>query len=192
MAVLAMSLTSVVMDARWCDGLAWRCFAPHGGWVVPRGANTRRRAAGDCGGAVLDCGERRSEARKMAGNAGYVSGHLAVYGRSQGRIGKKIIGRRCAIRRSSGGAGMRFGMWHGALALVDQPAGHGGRGVFFEPLVHQRADLLAKVGGVAEAGQFVALQAVARSGKQKLPGGLGAVTGHGNPPVGTGGTGRQH
>jgi hypothetical protein len=67
MAALVESLRSVVMDARWCDGVARRCFAPHGGWVVPRGANTRRRAAGDCGGAVRDCGEGRSEARKMAG-----------------------------------------------------------------------------------------------------------------------------
>jgi hypothetical protein len=103
---------------------------------------------------------------------------LAIHGRSEYRIGKKVIGRGSAIWSPFGAAGRAFGSSRRQLALVNQPSGHGGRGIFLEPLVHQRADLLAKVGGMAEAREFVALQAVTRSSQQKLPRGLGAVAGH--------------
>ena len=112
---------------------------------------------------------------------------LAIHGWSENRIGKKVIGRGNAIWSPFGAAGRAFGSSRRQLALVNQPSGHGGRGILLEPLVHQRPDLLAKVGGMAEAREFVALQAVTRSSQQKLPGGLGAVAGHGDLLWGQGG-----
>jgi len=75
--------------------------------------------------------------------------------------------------------GLGFRGEHGALALLDQPAGDHGVGVFVEPLVEQGRDLLAKIGRVVEAREFVALQGVAGSGEKKLPGWLGAIGVHG-------------
>lgn len=102
----------------------------------------------------------------------------AIHGWSENRIGKKVIGRDGAICNLVGRGGRGFARSRRVFALINQPTGHGRGGIFFEPLVHQRADLLAKVGGVAEAREFIALQAVTRSSQQKLPGGLGAVAGH--------------
>ena len=75
-------------------------------------------------------------------------------------------------------------VWRPRWWSVNEQAGHAGGGVLLQPLVHQGGDLFAEIGGVAEAGQFKALQTVARSSKQKLPGGLGPVTGQGNSSCG--------
>jgi hypothetical protein len=183
---------SMVMGARRCDGAAWRCLATRGAWVVPRGVNTLRRAAGGCGGSAAKLGQLLAEAAKRATSADTSELRTdlrPIYRRSQGGVSEKIIGRTGAIDVLAVGAGRGIACIRGALALGDEPARYGSRGVFFEPLIHQRSDLLAEVGGVTKARQLVTLQAVARSSKQELPGGLGMVTGHGNPPVGTGGTG---
>ena len=85
-------------------------------------------------------------------------------------------------RRFGGGLvrrGLGFRGEDRALALLDQPAGHHGVGVFVEPLVEQGGDLLAEIGRVAEAREFVALQGVARGGEKELPGRLGAIGVHG-------------
>ena len=115
----------------------------------------------------------------------------AIYGRSENRIGKKVIGRGSVIWSPFGAAGRASGSSCWQLALVNQPTGHGRRGILLEPLVHQRADLFAKVGGMAEAREFIALQAVTRSSQQKLPGGLGAVAGHEGLLWGQGGQCRE-
>ena len=99
-------------------------------------------------------------------------------------IRQKIIGHRMAVcgRRFGGGlvrSGLRFRGENGALALLDQPARDHGVGVFVEPLVEQGRDLLAEIGRVTQAGEFVALQRVARSGEKELPGRLGAIGVHG-------------
>ncbi len=69
-----------------------------------------------------------------------------------------------------------------ALALVHEPAGEHGGGVFFEPLVEQGRNFLPEIGGVGEPCEFVALQAVARSREQELPRGLSRVTSQGYLP----------
>ena len=99
-------------------------------------------------------------------------------------IRQKIIGHRMAVcgRRFGGGlvrSGLGFRGENRALALLDQPARDHGIGVFIEPLVEQGRDLLAEIGRVAEAGEFVALQRVAGSGEKELPGRLGAIGVHG-------------
>jgi len=67
-----------------------------------------------------------------------------------------------------------------AFALFDEAAGEHGRGVFLEPLIEQGGDLLAEIGGVAEARKLIGLQSIARSGEKKLPGGLGGQLRHGD------------
>lgn len=67
-----------------------------------------------------------------------------------------------------------------ALALLHQPARQHGRGIFFQPGIQQLRDLFAEIGRVAKAREFVALQGIAGSGKQELPGRLGFVSAHGD------------
>ena len=99
-------------------------------------------------------------------------------------IRQKIIGHRMAVcgRRFGDGlvrSGPGFRGENRALALLDEPAGDHGVGVFVEPLVEQGRDLLAEIGCVSEAGEFVALQGVAGSGEKELPRRLGAIGVHG-------------
>ena len=84
-------------------------------------------------------------------------------------IRQKIIGHRMAVcgSRFGGGlvrSGLGFRGENRAFALLDQPAGDHGVGVFVEPLVEQGRDLLTEIGRVTEAREFVALQGVAGSG----------------------------
>jgi len=96
-------------------------------------------------------------------------------------IRQKIIGHRMAVGWSgcfgSGRLRRGFGVGgsHGALALLDKPAGDHGVGVFVEPLVKEGSDLLAEIGGVAEARKLVTLQSIAGSGEKEFPGRLGAA-----------------
>ena len=76
-------------------------------------------------------------------------------------------------------SGLGFRGEHRTFALLDQPAGDHGVGVFVEPLVEQGRDLLAEIGRVTEAREFVALQGVAGGGEKELPGWLGAIGVHG-------------
>jgi hypothetical protein len=62
--------------------------------------------------------------------------------------------------------------------LLHQPASqHGGR-IFLDPKIEKRADLLAEIGGMAKAREFIALQRVSRSREKELPRGLGLVVVH--------------
>lgn len=97
-------------------------------------------------------------------------------------IRQEIIGHRMAGGgsgwRGRFGRGFGAGGANGALALLDEPAGKHGVGVFVEPLVEEGRDLLAEVGGMAEAREFVTLESVAGSGEQEFPGRLGATGVH--------------
>jgi hypothetical protein len=73
---------------------------------------------------------------------------------------------------------LRLGGADAALALFDEPAGDHGIGVFVEPLVEEGRDLLAEIGDVAEAREFVGLQSVAGGGKEELPRRLSAMVRH--------------
>jgi hypothetical protein len=100
-----------------------------------------------------------------------------ILGRSE-TIRQKIIGRTLTVGGSAGGGRRIIGSRNGAFALFDEPAGEHGCGVFLEPLIEEGADLLAEIGGVAEAREFVGLQSVARSGEKKFPGSLGTELRH--------------
>jgi len=99
-------------------------------------------------------------------------------------IRQKIIGHRMTVGGKRFGGGLvrrRLGVrgLNGAFALLDEPAGNHGVGVFVEPLVEEGRDLLAEIGSVGQAREFVAVERVAGSGEKKLPRRLGAIGGHG-------------
>jgi hypothetical protein len=71
-----------------------------------------------------------------------------------------------------------FGNRRLPLALVHQQARHHGAGGFIDPLIEQRANLFAEIGGMAKTGEFVALQRITGSREKELPGRLGLGTGH--------------
>jgi hypothetical protein len=97
-------------------------------------------------------------------------------------IRQNIIGHGAAAGGNLLGTLSRVSGEDGAFAVFDQPASeHGGR-VFLEPLIEEFADLLAQIGGVAEAGEFIGLQSVARSGEKEFPGSLGVKLGHRSLP----------
>jgi hypothetical protein len=126
--------------------------------------------------SVLGSGDVYIALRKMA-----ITSCWAAVGRGRSRpIRKNIIGHASSIpgqqiRESGSFVGVRS-----ALALVHQQAREHGFGIFLDPLLKERGDLLAEISSMAEAGELKALKRVARSGEQKLPRELGLVNGHGD------------
>src|SRR5260370_15917980 len=55
------------------------------------------------------------------------------------------------------------------LALLHQPARQQSRGVLIEPGIQQLRDLFTEIGGVVQAGKFVAVQRIARGREEELP-----------------------
>lgn len=99
-------------------------------------------------------------------------------------VRQNIIGHDATGRGSLLGIPSRVSGEGGAFTVFDQPASeHGGR-VLLEPLIEEIADLLAQIGGVAEAGEFVGLKGAARSGEKEFPGSLGVKLGHRSLPEG--------
>ena len=93
-------------------------------------------------------------------------------------IPQKVIGRTTPlVLRRYGRGGGRFGE-DGALALIHQPARQHGRGVFLEVLIQERSQFLAQIRRMSEAGKFIALQGITRSGEQEFPGRLGVIGVH--------------
>ena len=119
-------------------------------------------------------GESCDISRKIA----ITSRGAAVCGPRDLPIRKKIIGHDMSAVWFGFGGG-RVHRRRRAFALLHQPARHHGGSVLLEPLVEQRADLLAQICGVAQPRQLIALQAIPRSRKQEFPGRLGTVMGHG-------------
>jgi hypothetical protein len=101
---------------------------------------------------------------------------------------EEIIGHRMRARRgvlavvpAAGprlGGGLRLRNAERALMLLHEPAREHGRGIFLQPGIQQLADLFAEIGGMTEPRKFVALERIARSREQKLPGRLRLVHGH--------------
>jgi len=99
-------------------------------------------------------------------------------------IRQKIIGHKMAvggyrpgrglIRRSLdvGGAQVTF-------AQLEEHARDYGVGIFVDPLVEERIDFLAQIGGMTKTRKFVTVQRVAGSGEKEFPRRLGAAGGHG-------------
>jgi hypothetical protein len=109
----------------------------------------------------------------------------AKFGRRARSIREKIIGRSmCGLASCiQGRHPLVFGCRPlaglvsrgGVLALLHQPARQHGGSVFFEPAIQQLSDLLAQIGRVAQAGEFVTLQRIARRRQQEFPRRLGFV-----------------
>jgi len=98
-------------------------------------------------------------------------------------IRQKIIGHRMAVGRYQPGRGLigrslGVGCAHITFAQLEEHASDHGVGIFVDPLVEEGIDFLAEIRGVTEAGEFVALERVARSSEKELPGWLGAISGH--------------
>jgi hypothetical protein len=130
---------------------------------------------GDC--AVLLAivsGRLRFESRKI----GFTSSGTSICRRRDGAIRKNVIGRGVSVAGeyfACRGLVMRS---RRTFPLLHQPARQHGGGIFLDPKVEQRADLLAEIGSMAETREFVALQRDSRSGEKELPGRLGLVVVH--------------
>ena len=99
-------------------------------------------------------------------------------------IRQKIIGHNVAIGRHRFANGLIRRGWdvggaHIALAQLEEHASDHGIGIFVDPLIEERIDFLAQIGGVTKARKFVTVQGVAGSGEEKFPRRLGAAGGHG-------------
>ena len=174
------------------EGLERRGVGPQGceatGRPLPKGiVGHIKRVAGST--PFRPCGERitldkiRKTKRVSPRRAGERSVAAARNVWTNESIRQKIIGHRMAVCRSRFGSGLiRSGLGfcgeNRAFTLLDEPAGHHGVGVFVEPLVEKGRDLLAEIGRVAKAREFVALQRVAGSGEKKFPRRLSAAGGH--------------
>lgn len=105
-------------------------------------------------------------------------GRAAVCGRRNRPIREKIIGRGMRILRRRLAEGSDFLFWRGTFALLHQPARKHGCGIFLHPLVQKGSDLLAEIGSMVEAREFITLQRIARSREKELPRGLRLVVSH--------------
>src|SRR6266446_1729558 len=105
-------------------------------------------------------------------------GRATVYGRRNRPIREKIIGRGMGVLRRRLTGGSDFLCWRGTFALLHQPARKHGCGIFLHPLIQKRSDLLAEIGSMAEAREFITLQRIARSREKELPRGLRLVVSH--------------
>ncbi len=128
------------------------------GKIEKTSAKTMRTPAKNSAAAARSVRTDESILQKVMGRVATVGTNFRRGGRLRGRLGL-------------GGA-------NAAFALLDEPAGDHGVGVFVEVLVEEGRDLLAEIGGVAEAGEFVGSEGVAGSGEEELPRRLGAVVGH--------------
>ena len=116
----------------------------------------------------------------------FTSCGAANYIKRRGSIRKNIIGHATG---NAGGRGMpvrlkqflargvRGVAWR-PLALLDEPPREHGASVLFHPLIEQRANLLAEIGGMAETRKLIALQRIARCREKELPRRLGVGTRH--------------
>ena len=133
-------------------------------------------------GAAGALGETGGKPVMWARKTGVTSLCVASGRRRHRRIREKVIGHGWRARAPQIGVVQRFRAFDGTIALLHEPARKHSRGIFLEPLIQQRAHLLAKIRGVGQPCEFVALQRVFGRGEQELPGRLGRVARQGGPP----------
>jgi hypothetical protein len=161
---------------------AGSCAAPAGMAAARESCSQKRTVHGEA--VRLGAGWSRSvatnlETKSKPRNSGMASRRAARCRRRGGLIREEIIGHRMCSVRARFRPGDVVRDLPGTFALLHQPARQHGRSVFLQPLVEQGIDLLAEIGGMTQARQFVGLQRIARSGQQKLPRRLRVVPGHG-------------
>jgi hypothetical protein len=121
--------------------------------------------------------ERNQEPREKQRGAGETLRTSTGTVVRSGAIRQKIIGH--GFTAADGGFGCGRLPWaeDRQLTLANQPSRQIGGGVLVQPLIEKRGYLLAQIGGMAEAREFIALQGIARSSEKKLPRRLGARSG---------------
>ena len=171
MDVTAAMLVEGRRQARLCEAFDRNAGAR--GWK-PLGRMTLGTPPGPSDLVFLSAGtgcKPRMERRKMA----FTLSGASVCGRRGRAIRKKIIGHGMSASRERFSRGNVFLPLLRAFPLLHQPAGQHGRGILVHPKVEKRANLLAEIGGMAETGEFIALQRISRSREKKLPRRLGLV-----------------
>ncbi len=168
-------------EARGCDGMA-------GGWaarvvrLLPVTAHRTPRRCLDDFALLAGNGLKSGLSARILGRRSRTAAEIGRRGRL---IREKIIGRamRAVAPRVAYGSSLvircrplrRLASRGGMFALLHQPARKHSRGVLFKPGIQQLRDLLAEIGRVAQAGEFVTLQRSARRREKELPRRLGLV-----------------
>jgi hypothetical protein len=173
-------------------GWAWRCWclvSRMAGRVVVVISASLHGTPRRCFGNSLFFAKNELTRALLAHFPGYCLGTRAKFGRRDHLIGEKVIGRdvRGLAARVAGSAPLVRAICRrravddlvhgGTFALLHQPTRQHGRGVFFHPGIEKLRDLLAKICGMAEPREFVALQGVSRRREKKLPGWLRFMNG---------------
>jgi hypothetical protein len=168
-------------ETRGCAGVAGGSAARVARLLSITAHRTPRRRLGE---SALLAGNG-SKAGLPAHVLGCCSRTAAKFGRRARLIDEKIIGRgmRGLAPRVAGRSALvircrpliRVANRGGVFALLHQPARKHGRGVFFEPGIQQLSDLLAEIGSVAQAGEFITLERIAGRREKELPRRLGFV-----------------
>jgi hypothetical protein len=110
-------------------------------------------------------GKLEIERRKIV----FTSSGASVCGRRDGPIRKKIIGHGMSIFRERFSSESIFRRLLRTLPLFHQPARQHGGGIFLDPKVEKRADLLAEIGGMAETREFIISAASCAKRREETP-----------------------
>lgn len=152
-------------EAYFGERFAPKNMAASNGRVVPVAPRTRLRHEG----MILIAVRSHARAANRLREIHKTSRTAPIFGLRNGSIRKNIIGR--TLRAGVVRFGAREGVRNvpGALAFLKQQPGHGGASLIGQPLIHQSADLLAKIRGVGKPGKLEALQGIFRCRKKKVP-----------------------
>src|SRR5260370_25593199 len=172
MAAMVVEETGQTRFREACDGDAGAGEFIRSGRGMPRtlpGPNDCRPVNARAGGKL------RIERRKID----FTSSRASVCGGGDRRIRKKIIGHGMSVFRGRFSRGSVFQRLLRTFPLLHQPARQHGGGIFLHPKIEKRANLFAKISGMAETREFITLQRVTRSGEKKLPRRFGSGVVHG-------------
>ena len=120
----------------------------------------------------------------MFSHGSLLLGSAVMVAPSGDKFVQKIIGRSCRWNARLRGRDHRLCGLRFAFAVFHQPAREHGAGVLFHPLIYQRGNFLSQIGRMAEPRKLIALQTVARCGKQEFPRRRNSAAIHETPWVG--------
>src|SRR5712691_1644153 len=137
-------------DARYCEAFDGNAGAGEFTRLVRAMPGTPPRPSERNFGNARTGGKLRIEHRKIA----FTSSGASVCGWRDRPIRKKVIRRNTSVFRKR--FNHRNVLLHllGAFPLLHQPARQHGGGIFLDPKVEKRADLLAEISSMAEAREF--------------------------------------
>lgn len=127
--------------------------------------------------SLKSAGEKKSREACDKPHPGAARSRLTAKNRRGRRlIHQKIIGPRLDWLWMRLGRSIALVEMRGILALLHQPAGEHGGGVFFQPGIEKLANFLAEIGGMTQTREFIALKTVPRGREKELPRRLRGVT----------------